>query len=270
MAFIETSFYSQSLSRITTFNIVLPNDVPDMMKAGNVNYDRKTKTLYLLHGFSGSRMDWMLGALVQELSIKYNLAIVTPSGENSFYIDQKGTGRAYGKYVGEELVDYVRKTFGLSDKREDTFIGGLSMGGFGAIHTGLLYPETFDGVFGLSSALITNKIMGKNEGYKDEVADYDYYTAVFGDLNQLADSENNPEYLVKKRLSAGERIPTIFMACGEQDFLIEENRQFHQFLMNNHVEVTYKESEGIHDWKFWNEYIEPAIQNMLGCNQEEK
>jgi len=264
MAFLETSFFSQSLSRITTFNIVLPNDVPEIMTANNEHYKRNTKTLYLLHGFSGSRMDWMLGALVQDLAIKYNLAIVTPSGENSFYLDQKGTGRAFGKYVGEELVAYVRKTFGLSDLMEDTFIGGLSMGGYGAIHTGLLHPETFGGMFGLSSALITNKIMGKKPGYVDEVGDYDYYTAVFGDLDQLADSENNPEYLIKKRLEANERIPNIFMACGEQDFLLQENRQFHEFLVKNNVEVTYKESEGIHDWKFWNEYIEPAILHMLG------
>lgn len=269
MAFLEINFYSNALSRITSFHMVLPNDLPDVMKAGNVHYEREMKTLYLLHGFSGYNKDWMLGSLAQDLAVKYNLAIVTPSGENSFYLDQKGTGRAYGKYVGEEIVSYVRKTFGLSDKKEDTFIGGLSMGGFGAIHTGLMYPETFGGMFGLSSAMIVNKIKGKQEGYQDEVADYDYYKAVFGDLNQLDNSENNPEYLIKRKLEMGEEIPGIYMACGTEDFLLSENREFHKFLDDHKIAHTYKESKGIHDWKFWNEYLEPAIMSMLQCNQED-
>lgn len=269
MSFLQVNFYSQSVNRINSFNIVLPNDLPDLMKMGNVHYERDMKTLYLLHGFGGNNMDWMLGSLVQDLAVKYNLAIVTPSGENSFYLDQKGTGRAFGKYTGEELVAYVRKTFGLSDKKEDTMIGGLSMGGFGAIHTGLMYPETFGSMFGLSSALIVNKIKGKKEGYADEVADYEYYRAVFGDLNQLDESENNPEFLIKRKLAKGEEIQPIYMACGTEDFLRGDNREFHEFLTENKVAHTYKESAGVHDWKFWNEYLEPAIQNMLQCDQED-
>ena len=269
MAFLQVNFFSTALFRINSFHIVLPNDVPEPMKMDNVHYKRDTKTLYLLHGFSGNNTDWMLGSLAQELAIKYNLAIVTPSGENSFYLDQKGTGRAFGKYTGEELVNYVRKTFGLSDKKEDTFIGGLSMGGFGAIHTGLMYPETFGGMFGLSSALIVNKIKGKKEGYSAEVADYDYYRVVFGDLDALDESENNPEYLIKKRIENGEQIPRMYLACGTEDFLLNENREFHEFLNKNEIPHTYKESAGIHDWKFWNEYLEKAIQGMLNCEQED-
>lgn len=269
MAFIEVNFFSKSLFRITNFHIVLPNDVPDMMKQGNKHYEREMKTLYLLHGFSGNTLDWMLGSLAQDLAVKYNLAIVTPNGENSFYLDQKGTGRAYGTYIGEDLVEYVSKTFGLSSKKEDIFIGGLSMGGFGAIHTGLKYKDTFGGMFGLSSALIINKIIGKEQGYRDEVADFDYYEAVFGNLNELDESENNPEYLLKTRLANGETIQPIYMACGTEDFLINENREFHEVLLQNNVSHTYQESTGVHDWKFWNEYLEPAIVNMLEGNQED-
>lgn len=263
MAVFQVDFFSQALAKSTCFHMVLPNDVPPMMRENNVNYNRKMKTLFLLHGFSGSSKDWLLGSSVQELSIKYNMAVIMPSGDNSFYLDGKGTGRAYGKFVGSELVEYVRKTFNLAMVKEDTFIGGLSMGGFGAIHTGLSYPETFGKIVGLSSALIIHNIKNIKEGFKDGIADYDYYNLVFGDLSQLENSENNPEYLIKKLKSEGQAIPPIYMACGTEDFLIEENRKFYQFLQDEAVDAHYIESPGLHDWKFWNDYLEPSIEWLL-------
>lgn len=72
-----------------------------------------------------------------------NLAVVMPAGENAFYIDQPEMGTMHGKFIGEELVDITRRMFPLSRKREDTYIGGLSMGGFGALRNGLKYHDTF-------------------------------------------------------------------------------------------------------------------------------
>lgn len=263
MAVIKTHYFSSNLMRSVEFNLILPNDLNTEMIMGNKNYDREMKTLYLLHGFSGNCNDWLYGSLAQELAVKYNLAIVMPSGENSFYLDGKGIGRAYGEFVGRELVDYTRKTFGLSDKKENTFIAGLSMGGFGAIRNGLKYNNTFGKIVGLSSALIVNEIKNQKEGFKNEVADYDYYVSTFGDLSKLEESENNPEYLIKKIKSENGSIPSIFMACGTEDFLLEENREFNEFLLKEDVEVNYKESQGTHDWKFWNEYFEKAINWLL-------
>ncbi len=263
MALLQVNYFSEALMKTTTFHIFLPNDIQPVMIQGNKNYDRKIKTLYLLHGFSGGTLDWMLGSSAQDMAAKYNLAIVMPSGDNSFYLDAKATGRAYGKFVGEELVNYVSKTFGLSDKREDIYIGGLSMGGFGAIHTGIKYFDTYHKIFALSSALIIHNIKDKKSEFKDGIANYDYYTLTFGDLSQLEQSENNPEYLVKMLKGDNKRIPPIFMACGTEDFLLQENRNFHKFLVNEKVDVIYQESTGIHDWKFWNEYLEPAIIWLL-------
>ena len=264
MALLQVNTYSMALSRIITFHVLLPNDAPPEMLAGNHCYDRPIKTLYLLHGFSGSTQDWLTGSLIQELSLKYNLAVVMPAGENSFYLNGKGTGRAYETFIAEELPAYCQKTFGLSEKTEDNFIGGLSMGGFGAIHTALKYPEHFGKMFGLSSALIVNGIKGMKPGEKNDIADYDYYAQIFGDLDQLEESANNPEYLVAERKKKGGTIQPIFMACGTEDFLLNENREFRDFLVKEGVDVIYRESTGIHEWKFWNEYLEPAIQWLLG------
>ena len=263
MALLQVNTYSTALSRIVTFHILLPNDAPVEMLGPNPHYERPMKTLYLLHGFSGSTQDWLTGSLIQELSLKYNLAVVMPAGENSFYLNGKGTGRGYETFTAEELPAYCQKTFGLSDKPEDNFIGGLSMGGFGAIHTALHHPEKFGKMFGLSSALIVNGIKGMKPGSHNDIADYDYYTQIFGDLDKLDESENNPEYLVTERLKKEEKIQPIFMACGSEDFLLNENHEFRDFLEKKGVDVTYKESAGIHDWKFWNEYLEPAIQWLI-------
>lgn len=264
MALITLQFQSTSLCRPARVQLLLPNDAPNETVISNKYYKRPTKTLVLLHGYSGGCDDWLTGSRVQEISGKYNLAIVMPGGENSFYLDQKGTGRAYATFVGKELIGYLRKTFGIAMSAADTFIGGLSMGGFGALHTGLLYPENYSRIMALSSALIVREVMNMKEGEGNGVADYDYYRSTFGEPKELENSENNPEYVVKRRIEKGETIQPIFMACGTEDFLLEKNRQFGDFLKEQGVDLTYRESPGIHDWRFWNEYLEPGVKWMLG------
>ncbi len=265
MSYLNVTFYSLAISRQTTFAMFIPSDVPPEMIAGNKAYDRPMKTLFLLHGFSGNFMDWSLGSLTQELAMKHNLAIVMPSGDNSFYLDQKGVGNNYESFIAVDLPEYVRKTFGLAMKPEDTLIGGLSMGGYGALHAALCHPETFGGMFGLSSALIVNGIKGMKPGEKTDIADYDYYERIFGDLNQLEENPCNPEYVVEQRLAKGEKIQPIYMACGSEDFLVKENYEFRDFLRAHQVEVQYEEGPGIHDWVFWNQYLDPAVSYLLGC-----
>jgi len=264
MAVLSVNYFSKALSKSTEFEMVLPNDLPPEMTEGNPAYSRNMKTFYLLHGFTGSSKDWLMGSSIQDIAVKYNLAVVMPSGDNSFYLDGKGTGRAYGRFVGEELIEYTRKVFQLSGKREDTYIGGYSMGGFGAIHTGFAYPDRFQGIFALSSALIIHAIKGMSEDFSDGMADYDYYRYIFGDLDDVENSRNNPEVLIKDLLARKADPLRLYMACGTEDFLLENNRAFYQFLKEqNYREMIYKESEGTHNWEFWDAYLEPAVQWLL-------
>ncbi|MBR4992953.1 MAG: acetylesterase [Lachnospiraceae bacterium] len=263
MSYLQVSYFSPSIWRQTTFHMCLPNDVPPEMREGNKCYDRPMKTLMLLHGYSGNTRDWTLGSLISDISLKYNLAVIMPSGDNSFYLNAKGCCFKYADFVGFELMDYARKTFGLSKDAKDTFIGGLSMGGFGAIHAGLEHPEVYGKIFGLSSALIVNGLKDIKPGVNDGIADYDYYCHVFGDLDKVKETDKDPEFIVKERLKKGDKIQPIYMACGSEDFLIENNREFKKFLESEGVKVDYHESEGIHDWIFWNKYLEPAIEWAL-------
>ena len=252
MANISVKYFSLALNRKVEFELFIPNDVPDHKK-------EEMKTLFLLHGYTDCAENWV----PEYLAMEHNFAIVIPNGENGFWLDGLSTGHKYCTFVGDELVEYVRKTFGIAKSREDTFIMGLSMGGFGALHTAFKYPDNFGKVTALSSALIVHEIAKLKPGTDNGVANYDYYRECFGELDKVEESDNNPEVLVKRLKESG-RLPEIFMSCGTEDFLLEKNREFHTYLDSIEVPHTYIESKGSHDMVFWSEYVQKFIPLMMG------
>ena len=151
MASGRMEFHADSIMQHANFSFVLPNDVYMEEVKDLRHYDRPPKTLILLHGLTGTDTDWLYGGVAQEMAIQYNLAVFMPTAGNFFYLDRGYPGGNYGAFVGEEFPAYVRKTFGYCTDREDTLIGGLSMGGYGAIHTAPAYPETFPACIALPS-----------------------------------------------------------------------------------------------------------------------
>ena len=263
MALMRITYFSKALDGQNEFFLVLPNDVPPFMSEGNPHYQRPMKTLVLLHGYSGGAADWVTGSNIQELAVQYHLAVIMPNGRNSFYLNREATGEQFAGFVGEELLDYARRSFHLSGRREDTFIGGYSMGGFGALHTGLAYSHNYSKIAALSSALIIDQLKEMSPENAGPMANYAYYANIFGDLKTAGERDCNPAVLIRQKLEANESIPEIFMACGSEDMLVGTNRAFRDFLKENGITAQYHESPGKHDWKFWNQYLEPAIQWML-------
>lgn len=262
MALGEMIFYSKEMARNVEFRFILPEGA-NAFGGDNPHYKRRMKTLYLLHGHGNGNEEWLTGSSVKEFAYLYNLAVFMPAGENSFYLNHESAKANYANYVGRELVEYTRKVFGLSDRREDTFVGGLSMGGFGALHTGLEFNKTFGKIMALSSALILYDIEGKGKDFQNYFGGYELYSSIFGDLEHVMTSRVNPEQIILDIQEAGEEIPEIYMACGTEDFLLENNRRFKRFLDEHQVPVTYHESTGDHNFKFWNPYLESAIQWMI-------
>ena len=256
MAYFRIEYYSKALRRTTSFEMMVPNDP----REGMPEPSQPMKTLFLLHGYTGKAGNWV----PEDLPVKYNFAIVMPSAENSFYLDGLSSGHAFQTMVGIELVDYIRNTFGLAKGPEDTFIAGLSMGGFGALHTGLAYPDRFGKIGALSSALIVHEVATMKPGQGNEVANYEFYRECFGDPATAAERDCNPEVLARKLKAEGKAIPGIYMACGTEDFLIENNRAFHRFLEDEKIPHEYHEGKGIHDMVFWHEYIAKIVEWMFG------
>lgn len=258
MAFIQMNVMSQSLMRTVPVNVILPADklaVPGAPQREPLPY----KTLYLLHGIFGNYTDWVCGTRIQRYAEEKDLAVVMPSGDNAFYVDRPESGNCYGQFVGQELVELTRRMFPLSHAREDTFIGGLSMGGYGAMRNGLKYSDTFGYIVALSGAVHLDEIAARRGPGTSLLDSGDYAQACFGDLTKLLGSDKDPKALAQELKEAGKPIPKIYMACGTEDGLLTANQDMAAFLKEQGASVTYEEGPGGHEWDFWDMYIKKAI-----------
>ena len=259
MAFIQMSVLSKSLMRTVPVNVILPVDKMVFPGMPEREKGRPYKTLYLLHGVFGNYTDWVCGTRIQRFAEENDLAVVMPSGDNAFYVDQPAANNFYGKFIGEELVELTRKMFPLSRRREDTFIGGLSMGGYGAMRNGLKYSDTFGYIVALSAALQMEEMASRTGDDGFFIESRSYAEACFGDLSKLLDSDKNPKWLVNEQIKAGKPLPRIYMACGDRDSLLTANEDMAAFLKEQGADVTFEVGPGAHEWDFWDAYIRKAI-----------
>lgn len=259
MALLTVNFMSETLMRNISMNVILPADkitFPGMPKEP----EKPFPALYLLHGIFGNYTDWITGTSILQWAEKKNLAVVMPSGENAFYVDQEAGHNYYGEFIGRELVEITRKMFRLSDKREDTFIGGLSMGGYGAVRNGLKYHKTFGCIAALSAAMIIDDIEKRDNHHPLFIERRSFAQAVFGDLDGLKYSDKNPVWLAEKLSREGIELPKVYLACGTQDSLLNVNRKLRDDLTAAGMDVTYEEDSGGHDWDFWNRQIKKVLE----------
>ncbi len=258
MALIQANFVSQSLMRTVTVHIILPVD-KFAFPGSEQEEIKEFPTLYLLHGILGNYTDWVSGTCIQRWAEEKNLAVVMPSGENGFYVDQEEEHRNYGEYIGKELVEITRKMFPLSAKKSDTFIGGLSMGGYGALRNGLKYHGTFGCIAAFSSALILDGIEKRTNSHPLFAERRDYAERIFGDLEKVKGSDMDPAWLASQLKEAGQELPKIYMACGKDDSLLGANRKMRDFLRSLGADLTYEETPGGHEWDFWNAQVKKAV-----------
>ena len=191
-----------------------------------------------------------------------NLAVIMPSGENSFYSDFKATHSNFGQFIGSELPAFCETLFPLSDKREDTFIGGLSMGGLGAIYAALRYPETFSYVGALSSAFLADSYPTTNSYKMGLLSSKDFYDFTFGSEENFKGSEKDYDKLAKDLASSGKQLPVMFMACGKDDPLLEMSRKHQAYFKELGYQVEYVEDSGAHDWAFWDRNLHRFIDTL--------
>ena len=257
MALIQVNFISQALKRTVPIQVILPVDQHPLSTAEL--QDKPFKTLYLLHGIFGNHTDWVTNTRIQKWAEAKKLAVVMPAGDNAFYLDYPETGNLYGEFIGRELVEITRRMFPLSHRREDTFIGGLSMGGYGALRNGLKYHETFSHIAVLSGALH----MLENTDISPVAKEY----SCFGDLKEAAKSDKNPRVLLqmlqqKNREDPSVSFPRIYLSCGTEDVLFDANCVYRDLFQNYGVDLTWEALPGRHDWDFWDR-IMPRVLDWL-------
>lgn len=248
----------KSLQRRTSISVILPSDNLHFLQDREEIVPKPYKTVYLLHGLYGSDDIFLANTSIQKFAEDHGIAVVIPCGENSFYVDNPKAHAYYGEYVGQELLDITRNIFPLSDKREDTYIAGFSMGGYGAIRNGLKYSKNFSKIGMISAALITDDIV--NYASDDNVLrSRDFYESVFGDLDDIKGSDKDPKHLIE----TVEDIPDIFMACGNDDFLHDKNVEFYRFLKSKNIDAEFIEASGEHTWEFCDKYIKEFIKTLI-------
>lgn len=260
-AVLHMEFMSHTLLRKVPVTVILP-----------VQYEAQLpmKTLYLLHGMFGGNNDWLYLSNIVRYAEMHRLCVVMPSGDNHFYVDMPQTHNNYSQFIGKELVRATRAMFPLSGKREDTYIGGLSMGGFGAMMNGLRYTDTFGAIIALSPGLLLEGNLDVSRLSKDpnNILNETFYHTVFGDLSRIDMNENNPRKLLinlKERAKTDKnvQIPTIYIANGTEDRLIQPLlRTFLPFLDEQRIPYTYEEGKGGHDFTFWDTYIKRALDRL--------
>lgn len=262
MAIFQVSFMADTLHRTVPIHVILPTDKIYFPGMPQREAGKPYKTLYLMHGVIGSDIDWIYGTRIQRWAEERDLAVVMCSGENGFYVDQPWNCTMYGEFVGKELVEFTRKTFPLSHKKEDTYIGGLSMGGYGAIRNGLKYNDTFGAIVAFSSALVVNEDLPhivENPMFFIDTAEYKH--SCFGpDLEAAVKTDVNPKVIVEQMLEEHKEFPKIYMTCGNADSLLTNNQDFSEFLTSKNIEHTFEIGDGGHEWDFWDTYLPRALE----------
>jgi putative tributyrin esterase len=240
MAFMECHFTSKVLDLSVSVNLLVPDDIQE---------GEKLKVLYLLHGYMGNHTDWMRYTSIERYLWDHRMIVVMPSAMNSYYADMV-YGMPFFTFISTELPQYIERLLPISKKKEDRFICGLSMGGYGAYKVALTHPDSFSYAGSLSGALDVESI---RKMMKDTPRAR-LYDAMFGNL-PIKGSQNDLFHLVEKNIEAKEKMPHLYMACGTEDFLYADNQHFKRHLEKQHVDFTYVEGPGDHSWAFWYQYI---------------
>lgn len=256
MAFIQCNFYSQVLGFGTTMNVILPGDSKSEQRNFCPGEKITYPTLYLLHGLSDDYSIWARRSAIDQYVRDLNIAVVMPDAGRSFYTDM-AYGYDYYTFISKELPAVAEAFFPLSPKREDRFIAGLSMGGYGALKIALSNPESFAAAASLSGAVDIQSIAQKFIA-EDSVQSQKEFHHIFGHLDDFVGSSNDLFSLAKKCDKAKLK-PKIYLSCGREDFLYDDNLAFKALLEQTSLDFTYHEGPGDHNWNFW----DPGIQAIL-------
>jgi S-formylglutathione hydrolase FrmB len=180
-----------------------------------------------------------------------------PDGGRSYYVDS-AAGPRWGTFVADEMPALARAFFPVSDRREDTYIAGLSMGGYGALRIALAHPDRFAAAGSFSGSLD----MARRPAHADP-AWCTEFSRVFGDLDAIAGSENDLFELARRLSPVDRRRLRLFQCCGTEDFLYDANVRFRDHARSLGLDLTYEESPGTHEWGYWDAAVRRFLEWLV-------
>lgn len=225
-------FMSKALGHHVSYSVILP----DASVVGPGPYP----VLFQLHGASDDHAAWTNRSNLARHVSSLPLIVVMPDGALSFWINHNGRER-FEDFLTMDLWDHVRATFQVREGK--AAIGGLSMGGYGALHNGLKHPERYCSVWAHSSACFNKEDFLRWAASETPPQDLDD-----ADLFELA-----------KKVDPA-NMPVVTFDCGTEDFLLDENRRFHGHLESLGLPHTYMEHPGSHSWDYWDVHVKEALE----------
>lgn len=247
MALFTGSVYSHALTMSTGLTVSVPSGL-----------DGEMPVLYLLHGLSNNHQSWVARSNVDRYAEQAGLAVVMPEVQRSFYLDMR-YGLPYFRYLTDELPRLCRRMFRFSAQREDNFVAGLSMGGYGAAKAALSCPGQYLAGASFSGALdLKARLNGGGEMLPGEIV------AVSG-------GELTPEsdlFVLADRAAARGDTPFLYITCGLSDFLYEDNQRFCRHMEARSLPFAYEEWPGAHEWDFWDESVKRAITRFMAMREQ--
>lgn len=263
MSVLFYNFESEYLKNNHQISIILP-DKPRALKPSQFYLSgEKYKVLWLLHGTFGDCTDWLRKTNIETYAAEKNLIVVMPSALNSNYSNWDGSmmGFSMFDYLTEELMPLIYGWFPASDKREDNFIAGLSMGGRGTIKYAVNHPDKFAAAAVLSAAPQDFSKMGpgapglldtENPRMKNTLANA-------GGLEAFRNSNENVWAIIDKLAGTGV-LPRLMFACGKDDMLYPSFLTFKDHAKEIGLDAEWFELDGYaHEWRFWDIAIQEAL-----------
>ena len=241
MSLCELHWSSKVLGKHVGTYVYVPDDHPPPFA-----------TLYLLHGLSDDYTIWLRRTSIERYATRWPLMVVMPDGFRGFYTNND-QGPAFAQYIGEELVAQIDRIFPTSRSRDARGIGGLSMGGYGALRLALAYPDVFSVATSHSGAVMHGSRDHPREGGPISP---DEFARIFGTNPEGTDHDL---ITLARRCQQLGKLPQMRIDCGVEDFLLDDNRAFHAKLEALRVPHEYEEFPGAHSWEYWDTHVQTAL-----------
>ncbi len=244
MSLASLSFFAKSIGLSTRMSLLLPD-------SGSGPFP----VFYLLHGLSDDSTIWLRKTSIERYAANLPLIIAMPETARGWYTNAASpAGRPYEDHLMKDVIPTVDRLFPTIARREGRVIGGLSMGGYGAVKLALKFPETFCSATSHSGVLLTplHPSIKRKEAEDPRKPEFE---AIFG--TDWENGPNDPRTLAKK--CPVHLRPALRLDCGTEDFLIDSNRLFHTHLQALNFSHEYEEFPGAHDWAYWDLHVQDAL-----------
>lgn len=249
------SLDSKLVGETLPYIVVLPLEYDQRAATG-----KRYPVLYLLHGLFGHYDNWTAKTRLADYATQYQMIIVTPEGNDSWYTDSATVSKnKYETYFIEELIPDVERRYRTIQTRGGRGVAGLSMGGYGALKFGIKYPQRFAFAGSLSGAI--GAASWTETDLRGLAAIWRSLVPVFGASDSPTRTANDISKLVHDlpadRVSS---LPFLYVGCGTEDPLLKSNLDFAELLRSRKIPHVYRELPGGHAWPYWDAEVQEILR----------